>query len=277
MLNINFKTQESKEWADKVESTKIGKGAGKLRDKGDACIDSRAYIGEKSRRMQQRRKNLENRQEKAIDEKSGLLKNIDTVENLKIIPLKHYKQTLVSVEDLALFYDDKCVCKDMNFTIDNGDRVVLSGRNGCGKSSIIKKILGNEIQHEGKIEIASGLKISYVNQDTSALSGSLKDYISENDLDESLFKALLRKLDFSRQQFEKRMEDYSGGQKKKVLIAKSLCEQAHIYIWDEPLNFIDIFSRMQIEKLIEEFKPTMFLVEHDKSFVDKIATKIISM
>ena len=145
------------------------------------------------------------------------------------------------------------------------------------KSSIIKKILGNEIQHEGKIEIASGLKISYVNQDTSALSGSLKDYISENDLDESLFKALLRKLDFSRQQFEKRMEDYSGGQKKKVLIAKSLCEQAHIYIWDEPLNFIDIFSRMQIEKLIEEFKPTMFLVEHDKSFVDKIATKIISM
>ena len=276
MLNINFKTQESKEWADKVESTKIGKGAGKLRDKGDACIDSRAYIGEKSRRMQQRRKNLENRQEKAIDEKSGLLKNIDTVENLKIIPLKHYKQTLVSVEDLALFYDE-CVCKDMNFTIDNGDRVVLSGRNGCGKSSIIKKILGNEIQHEGKIEIASGLKISYVNQDTSALSGSLKDYISENDLDESLFKALLRKLDFSRQQFEKRMEDYSGGQKKKVLIAKSLCEQAHIYIWDEPLNFIDIFSRMQIEKLIEEFKPTMFLVEHDKSFVDKIATKIISM
>ena len=73
------------------------------------------------------------------------------------------------------------------------------------------------------------------------------------------------------------MEDYSGGQKKKVLIAKSLCEQAHIYIWDEPLNFIDIFSRMQIENLIEEFKPTMLLVEHDKSFVDKIATKTISM
>ena len=109
------------------------------------------------------------------------------------------------------------------------------------------------------------------------LKGSLKDYILENDLDESLFKALLRKLDFSRLQFEKKMEDYSGGQKKKVLIAKSLCEQAHLYIWDEPLNFIDVFSRMQIENLIKEFKPTMLLVEHDKLFMDNIATKYIKM
>ena len=269
--------KQSKEWADNVESTKIGKGAQKLRDKGYVCIDTRAYIGEKSKRMQQRRKNLENRQERAIEEKSGLLKNIDAAENLKIISLRHYKQTLVFVEDLALYYDDKCICKDINFTINNGDRVVLSGRNGCGKSSIIKKILGNEIQYEGKIETAAGLKISYVNQDTSLLKGSLKDYILENDLDESLFKALLRKLDFSRLQFEKKMEDYSGGQKKKVLIAKSLCEQAHLYIWDEPLNFIDVFSRMQIENLIKEFKPTMLLVEHDKLFMDNIATKYIKM
>jgi lincosamide and streptogramin A transport system ATP-binding/permease protein len=90
-----------------------------------------------------------------------------------------------------------------------------------------------------------------------------------------LFKAILRKLDFERLQFDKPMVNFSGGQKKKVLLAKSLCEQAHLYIWDEPLNFVDIFSRMQIEQLIEEFQPTMLLVEHDKAFVEKIATKII--
>ena len=89
--------------------------------------------------------------------------------------------------------------------------------------------------------------------------------------------ALLRKLDFPRVQFEKKIEDYSGGQKKKILIAGSLCKKAHLYIWDEPLNFIDVFSRMQIEELILKFKPTMILVEHDKAFMEKTATKIVEL
>jgi lincosamide and streptogramin A transport system ATP-binding/permease protein len=73
------------------------------------------------------------------------------------------------------------------------------------------------------------------------------------------------------------MENYSEGQKKKVLIASSLITEAHLYIWDEPLNYIDVFSRMQIEKLIETYSPTMLIVEHDKTFADKIATKIINL
>lgn len=67
-----------------------------------------------------------------------------------------------------------------------------------------------------------------------------------------------------RKQFAKRIEEYSEGQKKKVLIARSLCQPAHLYVWDEPLNYVDIFSRMQIEELIRHYKPTMLLVEHDK-------------
>ena len=70
-----------------------------------------------------------------------------------------------------------------------------------------------------------------------------------------------------REQFVKNMEDFSEGQKKKVLIAASLITPAHLYIWDEPLNYIDVFSRMQIEKLILEFEPTMLLVEHDVSLI----------
>ena len=65
------------------------------------------------------------------------------------------------------------------------------------------------------------------------------------------------------------------GQKKKVLIAASLIKPAHIYIWDEPLNYIDVFSRMQLEKLIETYKPTMILVEHDERFREKIGTKLV--
>lgn len=78
-----------------------------------------------------------------------------------------------------------------------------------------------------------------------------------------------------RVQFLKPMEDFSEGQKKKVLIAASLITPAHLYIWDEPLNYIDVFSRMQIENLILKYCPTMLLVDHDICFRGKIATRVI--
>lgn len=74
------------------------------------------------------------------------------------------------------------------------------------------------------------------------LKGSLAEFAEINHIEETLFKAVLRKMDFSRTQFEKKMEDFSAGQKKKVLLAKSLCEKAHLYVWDEPLNYIDIYT-----------------------------------
>ena len=119
--------------------------------------------------------------------------------------------------------------------------------------------------------------ISYVSQDTSYLKGTLSDFAAQYRIDESLFKAILRKMDFERVQFTKDIQDFSGGQKKKVLLAKSLCEQAHLYVWDEPLNFIDIYSRMQIEQLIQEFSPTMIFVEHDRAFREKIATGVMKL
>ena len=169
-----------------------------------------------------------------------------------------------------------------------GDRILLQGKNGCGKSSILKMILqdagmgmalsGSEgLEVSGLHELAAGLKISYINQDTSFLQGSLDAYIERESIDSSLFRAVLRKLDFERIQFEKRMEEYSEGQKKKVLIASSLLKPAHLYIWDEPMNYIDIFSRMQIENLILEYEPTMLLVEHDKDFADRCATQVITV
>ncbi len=99
----------------------------------------------------------------------------------------------------------------------------------------------------------------------------------ESGIEDHLFKALLRKLDFSREQLEIPMESYSEGQKKKVLIARSLCEQAHLYIWDEPLNFIDVYSRIQIGDLILKFQPTMLLVEHDDAFTGKVATGVVKL
>lgn len=259
------------QWADNVESTKIGANARKF----EGSMDHRAYVGEKSRRMQQRRKNLERRQEREIEEKAGLLKNVENAEDLKLFPLRHHKDALVSAKDLKIIYPGKEIAIP-DFTIKNGDRVVLTGVNGCGKTSVIRALRGCA-EYCGTLETAAGMKISYIPQDAEFLTGKLDDYIAANDLDVTLVKTLLRKLDFDRVQFEKNMEDYSGGQKKKVLIAQSLCTQAHLYIWDEPLNFIDVFSRMQIEELILKFKPTLLMVEHDKAFVERIATQKINL
>ena len=147
--------------------------------------------------------------------------------------------------------------------------------NGSGKTSIIKLLLGELREYTGEITLGTGLTISYVSQLTSFLRGNLIDFAQKTNIREELFLAILRKLDFSRIQFEKSMEEFSEGQKKKVLLARSLCEQSHLYIWDEPLNFVDLFSRLQVEELLLEYQPTILFVEHDTAFTEKIATKQI--
>lgn len=258
--------KRSAAWSDQVEASKYGAG-----------VPDRGYVGHKAAKMMKRSKTIEARAQNAIEQKSELLKNTETSEKLKLAPLLHYADALVSLRDVAACYDGKAVCEPVTFNVRRGERAALDGRNGSGKSSLLKLINGEHIEHTGTLELASGIVISYVPQDTSNLRGNLSDFAYENHIDESLMKAILRKMDFERIQFEKDMQDFSGGQKKKVLIAKSLCEQAHLYVWDEPLNYIDIYSRMQIEQVIKEFSPAMVFVEHDSAFRAAIATKTIQL
>jgi len=262
--------ERTSRWSDKVEQTKNGtKNSGVKPDKG--------HIGRMAAKMMKRSKAIEARQQSAIEQKSKLLKNIETADKLKISPLRHHAGRLAELEGVSVFYGDKTACSDVSFAINQGDRIALCGRNGSGKSSILKLICGEELAYSGTFRKASQLKISYVPQDTSWLKGNLTDYARENGLDESLFKAILRKLDFSRLQFEKDMSEFSNGQKKKVLIARSLCEQAHLYVWDEPLNFIDVISRMQIEELLLEYSPTILFVEHDSEFCKNVGTVTVQL
>ena len=94
-------------------------------------------------------------------------------------------------------------------------------------------------------------------------------------MEDALFRAILRKLDMPRTQFEKDLSEWSAGQRKKALLARSLCQSAHLYVWDEPLNYIDVWSRIQIETLLETYRPTMIFVEHDGAFRRHIATKTV--
>jgi lincosamide and streptogramin A transport system ATP-binding/permease protein len=261
---LKITAKQKSNWSDKLEATKIGGG---VPDKG--------YVGHKAAKMMKRAKSLEKRQNKAIKEKSELLKNIEEVEKLKIDTIEVNSDKLLEVIDLQIMYKEEVFKNPINFEIKPGERIWLRGKNGCGKSSLIKLLMGEEINYTGYLEKIN--KISYVSQETDFLKGKIEEFSMEKRIDEKYLKSSLSKLGVKNIQFEKDIEAWSEGQKKKLLIAVSLCEQAQLYIWDEPLNFIDVISRIQIENMILEEKPTMLFVEHDECFGNKIATKIIDI
>lgn len=267
---LNAAAERTIRWSENIEKTKFG-------TKNSGLRPDRGFIGHKAAKMAQRSKTIGDRRKTAADEKSSLMKNIESNESLKLSPLKFHTEKLAELKDISIFYGEKTACSNISFTIEHGDRIALRGKNGSGKSSILKLICGEKVNYNGLLIKNKSLKISYVPQNFDFLCGSLDSYAQQKGIDISLFKAILRKLDFSRTQFDKNIENFSGGQKKKVLIAGSLCEEAHLYIWDEPLNYIDVISRIQIETLLEEYRPTLLFVEHDQAFLDKIANKIIDL
>lgn len=263
--------RRTNQWSHEVEKSKFGV------DKTGAKPADRGYVGHKAAKMMKRSKSLEQRQQAAIDDKSRLLKNIESAESLKLTQLRYHTNRMAELERVSIHYGEQTACRDVSFTIEQGDRIALTGPNGSGKSSLLKLIRGEPIDYTGTFRRGSQLQISYVAQDTSYLRGNLTDYAAERNIDESLFKAILRKLDFARVQFEKDISSFSAGQKKKVLIAGSLCERAHLHVWDEPLNYIDVISRMQIEELLLAHEPTLLFVEHDSEFCRNISTRGVDL
>ncbi len=271
IMHLEQAKQRTKNWADISEKRKDEC------ERGENYIGRRPWLGRKSKKMMKRSKSIEQRIDTAVEEKKKLLKDIEHSDKLKLRPIKNMNGTMLELRNVSIFYGDRRITDRVSFSVRSGDRINISGKNGSGKSSILKLIMGEDISHEGEIYKRSGLIISYVSQDTSYLKGRLAEYADENDIDEALFKTILRKLDFDRVQFDKDMSSFSEGQKKKTLIAASLSKPAHLYIWDEPMNYIDVLSRIQIENLIREYSPAMVFVEHDSAFCRKAATETVRL
>lgn len=204
-------SRRAAEHSDRIERTKIGFDPSKT----EKSMSRRASIAAKSQKLMNRSKAMETRIENSIEKKSALLKNIEWTAPLKLPVLKFHSSRLLSVRNLSIAYDGKPICSEVGFDVNEGDIIALSGKNGCGKTSIIRLICGEDIPHTGEIMMNSQLKISRIAQDFSGLSGSLSDFAAFHGHDESLFRAILHKLDFSKQQFEKNISDFSDGQKKK--------------------------------------------------------------
>ncbi len=260
-------------WSDSLEKTKKGQGV----HSESGLRPDRGYIGHKAQKLMKRAKTIESRKTRAAEEKSKLLKNIDTAEALSIVTLPHPKKTLISARDLSLSFGDRKIFDSLSFGLRAGDRVELRGPNGSGKTSLLRLAVGDCLPHGGSFEMPGGLTVSYVPQDTSGLRGGLREFAGERELPEPLFLAILRKLSLPREQFSKDLSELSEGQCKKVLLAASLSRPAHLFVWDEPLNYVDVLSRIQLEDMLLRCSPTLLFVEHDGVFSRRIATKTVEI
>ena len=266
IARLEHSARRSADWSKTAEKDKFGNGP----------VD-RGFIGHKAAKMMQRAKNVADRRSKAVEEKTQLLHNLENEAPLSLRPQAFHSRRLAECRGVSVCYGNTAVVRDISFSIMKGDRLALCGDNGSGKSTLLQLLARQPLQFQGEVHLPPSLRISYVPQDTAFVGGSLKNFVRERGIDESLFRAVLHRFGFERKQCAADMRDFSAGQKKKALLAASLCEEAHLYIWDEPLNYIDIISRMQIENLILEHQPTLVLVEHDQMFLQRVATKILHL
>ena len=258
--------REKAAWSENIEAGKIG---GHIFDRG--------RVGHQSAKMMKRALAIERRTQSMIEEKKALLRDVEYASDLTLHPLTHPARVLARLEDASAGYGGKAVFQHMNLEIAQGERIAVSGGNGCGKSTLLKLISGEIMPLSGRVTRASGLIISALPQLSDGWTGAPRDLCGRLGLDPSYFLMLLRKLDFPREAFERDMTSFSMGQKKKVLLAASMAKSAHLYLWDEPLNYIDLPSREQIENMLAATDAALIFVEHDRAFEEKIATRRIEM
>lgn len=197
---------------------------------------------------------------------------------LKFPPAPRSGQYPIVVENLSKSYDNHVVFKDANMVIERGQKVALVGKNGEGKSTMIKAIMG-EIDFEGKCEIGHNVKIGYFAQNqASLLDENLTifetiDRIAEGDI-RTQIKNILGAFMFSGSDIDKKVKVLSGGEKTRLAMIKLLLEPVNLLILDEPTNHLDLKTKDIIKEALKSFDGTVLLVSHDRDFLDGLAEKV---
>ena len=259
--------RRTEQWSHKAETAKKGQGknsAGGLRP-------DRGYLGHKTAKIMQQSKNIQTRRQCAINEKSRLLQDVDRVQALCLHPLAWGKRSVLRLEQAQPFRSGAPV----DLVLYSSQRVAVEGANGAGKTSLLQMAAG-QLSGKGLASAAQGAVVSVMSQTVHQMQGQLTELCAAHKIDPTRLFSILQKLYLPRELFERDLASYSDGQ-KKVLLAASLCCPTHLYIWDEPLNYIDLPSREQVEQMILQAQPTMLFVEHDKAFVRAVATAQIKL
>ena len=197
---------------------------------------------------------------------------------LKFPPSPRSGQYPVIVEGLTKKYGDHVVFNNANMVIERGQKVALVGKNGEGKSTMIKAIMG-QIDFEGKLEVGHNAQIGYFAQNqASLLDGDMTifetiDQIAVGDV-RTKIKDLLGAFMFKGDDIQKKVKVLSGGEKTRLAMIKLLLEPVNVLILDEPTNHLDMKTKDIIKDALRDFDGTLILVSHDRDFLDGLAEKV---
>ena len=196
---------------------------------------------------------------------------------LKFPPAPRAGDYPLIVEHLSKKYDDHVVFKDASMTIERGQKVAFVGRNGEGKSTMIKTIMG-EIDFEGKCDLGHNVKVGYFAQNQASLLNpeltvfETIDEVAEGDI-RSQIKNLLGAFMFSGDDIDKKVTTLSGGERTRLAMVKLLLEPVNLLILDEPTNHLDLRSKDVLKEALLSFDGTLILVSHDRDFLQGLAEK----
>ncbi len=207
---------------------------------------------------------------------------IDEVDNsalkLKFPPAPRSGDYPIIVEDLTKKYDEHVVFKNASFSIARGEKVSFVGRNGEGKSTMIKSILG-EIEHEGKCTLGHNVKVGYFAQNQASLLDQdltifqTVDDVAKGDV-RTQIKNILGQFMFKGDDIDKKVSVLSGGEKTRLAMVKLLLEPVNLLILDEPTNHLDLRSKDVLKDALKAFDGTLILVSHDRDFLQGLSQKV---
>jgi ATP-binding cassette subfamily F protein 3 len=198
--------------------------------------------------------------------------------NLKFPPAPRSGNYPVIIEGLTKRYGDHVVFQDATLTISRGEKIAFVGKNGEGKSTLVKAIMG-EIDYEGRLQLGHNSMIGYFAQNQASLLDEdltvfqTIDQIAEGDI-RTKIKDILGAFMFSGETIDKKVKVLSGGEKTRLAMIKLLLQPVNLLILDEPTNHLDIKTKDILKDALKAFDGTLILVSHDRDFLDGLATKV---
>ena len=238
----------------------------------EAFIERFRYKATKSTQVQSRIKQLEKIERIEVDE-------IDTAMlNLKFPPAPHLGSYPVIAEEVSKSYGDHLIFEHVNLTIKRGEKVAFVGKNGEGKSTLVKCIM-NEIPFEGSLKLGHGVKIGYFAQNQAQLLDDnmtvfdTVDYVAQGDI-RTKIRDILGAFMFGGEASEKKVAVLSGGERSRLAMIRLLLEPVNLLILDEPTNHLDMRSKDVLKNALKDFDGTVIVVSHDREFLDGLVEKV---